>query len=358
MSDNDIANTRRKKIVTFLIHLLCLVILFVIPEVLFNYGHPNHNLSVITYCKAAIFVIVFYVEYYLLLPAFALKKVRIVRFIFMNLLLVIAGEFLLYLLMHFFHEMLPAGKFLRDEDFWFFRQISGMLKDGAMLILTISLAVALRLTDHWIKNETKLREEESVRRHQELEGLRNQLNPHFLFNTLNSIYALIAISPDGAQEAVHKLSKLLRHVLYENPALVTLESEAAFMDNYMKLQALRMPADSQMVFETDISGYSDSYVPSMLFVTLLENVYKHADLSKPVSIKLEVKDNNAVFVTRNRCKNRNQSSPGIGLYNLKRRLELLFGNKAHFTTQIIDEVFVASLVVPLRNSLSKDFNHS
>ena len=66
-----------------------------------------------------------------------------------------------------------------------------MLKDGAMLILTISLAVALRLTDHWIKNETKLREEESVRRHQELEGLRNQLNPHFLFNTLNSIYALM-----------------------------------------------------------------------------------------------------------------------------------------------------------------------
>ena len=351
MSDIEIPGTGRQKIVTFVTHLLCLLILFVLPEVLFNYGHPNNHFSAVAYGKAAVFVSVFYIEYYFLLPRVASRKDKIGSFLIYNLILVGAGECLLYQIMAWGHSSLPDGHMLPDADSLFFRLISGVIKDGAMLILTITLAVALRLTDIWIKNDAKRREEENMRRRQELDRLRNQLNPHFLFNTLNSIYALIAISPNGAQEAVHKLSKLLRHVLYENPAFVSLESEAAFMDNYMKLQRLRLPDSVHMDIDLDITRYADSRVPSMMFVTILENVYKHADFSKPVSVSLKVENNSAIFVTKNRIRSNVPDSSGIGLENLKRRLYLLFGDKAYLHTEEIDGEFISALNVPIDANL-------
>ena len=347
MSEIEIPGTGRQKIVTFVTHLLCLVILFVLPEVLFNYGHPNNHFSAVAYGKAAVFVAVFYIEYYFLLPRVASRKGKIGSFIIFNLILVGAGEFLLYMIMEWARSNFPVGRMRLDADSLLFRQISGVIKDGAMLILTITLAIALRLTDIWIKNDAMRREEENMRRRQELDRLRNQLNPHFLFNTLNSIYAQIAISPIGAQEAVHKLSKLLRHVLYENPVFVSLESEVAFMDNYVKLQQLRLPDSVRMNIDMNLTGYADSRVPSMMFVTILENVYKHADFSEPVSVSLRVDDNSAIFVTKNRIRANRSDSPGIGLENLKRRLYLLFGDKAGFHTEEVDGEFIAVLNVPV-----------
>lgn len=83
------------------------------------------------------------------------------------------------------------------------------------LILTAGLSVAIKMTNRWILSEKELQELEKSRTEAELKNLKNQLNPHFLFNTLNNIYSLIAISPEKAQSAVHELSKLLRHALYE-----------------------------------------------------------------------------------------------------------------------------------------------
>lgn len=345
MSDLEMQHDRRRKIVTFVIHLLCLVILFVLPEVLFSYGRPHAPSALITYGKAAVFALVFYVEYYCLIPFFTFHRSKIVRFVVYNLLLVAVGEFMIYGIMQLASVSLP--RVVSPDASVFIMKMSGAVKDAAMLILTITLAVALRLTDNWIKNEARRREEESVRRRQELERLRNQLNPHFLFNTLNSIYALIAISPADAQDAVHKLSKLLRYVLYENPAFVSLECEAAFMDNYVKLQRLRLPKSAVMELDTEISGYKDTSVPPMLFVTLLENVFKHADFSEPCTVALKVKDNFAIFTTENKIRVSGETKPGIGLENLCQRLALLYGDKADFSTHEADGKFYATLSIPL-----------
>lgn len=111
----------------------------------------------------------------------------------------------------------PARRFL-GKDFGMVHIFTGMLRDLAMCVLTIALSVAMKLSDYWVRLSARHKEMQAEQHREELANLKSQLNPHFLFNTLNSIYALIAISPDKAQNAVHELSRLLRYVLYENYA--------------------------------------------------------------------------------------------------------------------------------------------
>lgn len=348
MSDSLHANTRRQRVVTFVIHLLCLVILFVLPEVLFNYGRSGSHFNVMAYGKATVFVLAFYIEYYLIIPISSARKNKIVWFVGYSILLVVVGELFLFLIISWVKVHIPFGNHPSGPDPVFVHQVSVMIKDGGMLILTMALAVALKITDNWLKIEARRREEETVRRKQELDGLRNQLNPHFLFNTLNSIYALIAISPSRAQGAVHELSKLLRHVLYDNPAFVSLSSEAEFIENYVKLQRLRLPDSARIELDINVSGYAEAQVPSMLFVTLIENVFKHADFTMPSKISLKVEDNCAIFITENKPRSNSvPPSSGIGLGNLTRRLDLLYGKEASFTAVTCGRKFIVRLVVPL-----------
>ena len=109
-----------------------------------------------------------------------------------------------------------------------------------MLTLTLALAVALRLSVKWKDLQQQRRELISNQRAVELDNLKSQLNPHFLFNTLNTIYVLIAVAPDKAQGAVHRLSGLLRYMLYEDTANVMLSQEADFIENYVSLMRLRL----------------------------------------------------------------------------------------------------------------------
>ncbi|MDE6263850.1 MAG: sensor histidine kinase [Paramuribaculum sp.] len=355
MSEDLHANSRRRKVVIFVIHLLCLVILFVLPEVLFNYGRPDSHFSVMAYGKATVFVLAFYIEYYLIIPISYVRKNKALPFIGYNILLILAGELVLFLIISWVKAHMPFGNNFPGPHQVFVHQISVIIKDVGMLILTMALALALKITDNWLKIEARSREEETVRKKQELDGLRNQLNPHFLFNTLNSIYALIDISPSRAQGAVHELSKLLRHVLYDNPAFVSLASEAEFMENYVKLQRLRLTDSAKIQLEVNISGFSESLVPSMLFVTLIENVFKHADFTMPAKISLKVEDNCAIFATENKSRgNATSPSSGIGLDNLTRRLALLYGKDAYFNADASGGRFITRLVVPLTKNENTD----
>ena len=128
----------------------------------------------------------------------------------------------------------------RDQLQIMMAKASFILRDSIMLLLLISLAVMLRLSNQWQVLERSQRELRASQRESELESLRAQLNPHFLFNTLNTIYALIAVDSAEAQKAVHELSGLLRYVIYENPDKVEVEREAEFIRNYVELMRLRM----------------------------------------------------------------------------------------------------------------------
>ena len=131
------------------------------------------------------------------------------------------------------------------------------------------------MTERWYRDERKRQEIEKANAEAELSALKSQVNPHFLFNTLNNIYSLIQIDQDKAQEAVHDLSGLMRHVLYESDRpMVSLKSEVGFIKDYVKLMSMRCPSDVKLDVSLPEDG-SELEIAPMLFLPLVENAFKH-----------------------------------------------------------------------------------
>ena len=160
------------------------------------------------------FLIVFYCNYCFLIPRYLFEG-RIRQYLLLNILLiacVTAGvHFWQEYAFHTYAKADGEGQRHIGPPKWIF-----IMRDFFSMILTVGLSAAIRLSGRWVQVEAARREAEKSRTEAELKNLRNQLNPHFLLNTLNNIYALIAFDTDKAQTAVQELSRLLRHVLYDN----------------------------------------------------------------------------------------------------------------------------------------------
>ena len=208
------------------------------------------------------------------------------------------------------------------------------------------------MTAGWYKVESVRQELEKSRAEAELQHLKSQLNPHFLFNTLNNIYSLIALSPEKAQESVHDLSRLLRYVLYESSQpRVPVEKEFDFIRNYIELMRIRLPHHVEL--QTEISDTkAATEVAPLLFISLIENAFKHGvSNSKPSFIDIHIRQENEriVCLIRNsyfpKDTKTDKSGSGIGLQNLHRRLELLYPGKFIFTNKHNNDEYVAMLEI-------------
>ncbi len=180
-------------------------------------------------------------------------------------------------------------------------------------------------------------------RETEWKALKAQLNPHFLFNALNSISALITSSPGKAREMIVHLSELLRRILSENPTqTVTLEEELAFVHRYLDLEKIRL--QNRLSYEENVDPALLSYpVPVMMLQPLMENAIKHgiSNVNKGGWVRLNIQkeagnivgvvENSFEAATANRRKGENQSS--TGLKNLQQRLALLYGENVQFSAQ-------------------------
>lgn len=212
-------------------------------------------------------------------------------------------------------------------------------------IFTIYLIVTslLKFSKSWFR----IQQLEKERMNLELKSLKSQLNPHFLFNGLNNIYALSLQKSDKTSEAILKLSNLLRYTLYEiNKEEVSLEQELDNLEYYISLQKLRLKTPSFIHF--DISGNTQKVnIAPMILLPILENVFKHGDLSKEVNIELTVEEYISFF-----CENYigdkdhpTDSFGGIGLENIKRRLDLLYPDH-QLAIKKENEKFCVSLKIP------------
>ena len=228
---------------------------------------------------------------------------------------------------------------------------SALIRDSVMVVLTIALSVALRLGDKWLTLERRRRDMLAEQRETELSNLKSQLNPHFLFNTLNTIYALVEIDPDEARKAIHELSQLLRYVLYETPAEVSLERETEFTVNYISLMELRL-GPGHVVSHIDIGSMADTSVPPLIFIPLVENAFKHGNTGHTDSvIEIDIKAADGQIV----CRTVNSFDPhtvldrrsGIGIANLRRRMHLIYGRDASLTTTIDTERYTSTLTLSL-----------
>ncbi len=278
------------------------------------------------------FGIVFYVNY-MWLVSHLLFKSGWRRFLIYNLLLVVAVGVLLHFSSEWLHSGAPVPPFPRmhHDGRMITLRLLFYLRDMMMLGFTAALAVVIRMSREWRIAEQARREAEQARTDAELKTLRNQLSPHFLLNTLNNIYALIAFDTDKAQLAVLELSKMLRHMLYDNhQKFVPLQNEADFIHNYIELMRLRLPREVKVEVDIRVCPERSTCVAPLLFISLVENAFKHGispTASSFVSVCLREEEDGVRCLIRNSNFPKNQadkSGSGIGLEQVKRRLQLLY----------------------------------
>jgi len=188
----------------------------------------------------------------------------------------------------------------------------------------------------------------------ELTWLKHQLNPHFLFNTLNNISSLTQIDPDKAQESIGQLSDLLRYALYDSEAdKVSLAAEMEFMDNYIDLMALRCNELTKVEKSLERPQQSVEVAP-LLFISLVENAFKHgvnARYPSFVRIGMRYADGKLLFRCQNSLFEKQGSDhigSGIGLENMKRRLELLYPGKYSYKQQADENTYTVEVVLTIK----------
>lgn len=209
----------------------------------------------------------------------------------------------------------------------------------------------------WHRDSVNFEKMKNIQLEADLRNLRSQLNPHFLFNTLNNIYSLIAIDQNKAQESVHRLSGLLRYILYENDIqFVPIEKELEFTQNYIDLMSLRMSKNVGLSVSINNTGSQDP-IASLMFITLIENAFKHGINSKDdcfIDIRIFVELGKGVLCTvenslLNTVFKLEPKNSGIGLTNLTKRLNLLYPHKHQFIAEKREDRFFALLRINFEN---------
>jgi two-component system LytT family sensor kinase len=207
------------------------------------------------------------------------------------------------------------------------------------LAITI-LALGLRVLERHAHIEKRQKELEKEKLNSELAFLKNQISPHFFFNTLNNIYSLISINAEDAQNAVLKLSRMMRYLLYESEQGETkLSSEIDFMNNYIDLMRLRM-TEKVKLNVTFPSNYEDIAIPPLLFISIIGISYREKSF---IDIAMEVSKEMITFKCMNSIvrtgDETSMQSSGIGLDNLRKRLKLLFPDRHEFKIDKSESAF-------------------
>lgn len=212
----------------------------------------------------------------------------------------------------------------------------------------------------WLKQQREKKELENQTLQSELKFLKSQINPHFLFNTLNSLYALTLKKSDLAPEIVLKLSEMMRYMLYEcNEKEVSLEKEINYMQNYLELEMLRQ--GDKMVINSDIQGDSEhEKIAPLLLIPFLENAFKHGvkDSAEPgfVHLHIDVNEDKLIMEIKNSRspsvpKNIDKNSGGIGLINVKRRMDILYPDNHTLHINETPNTYEVKLELNLKNNV-------
>lgn len=209
-----------------------------------------------------------------------------------------------------------------------------MMRDAFNFTIAAAVATALRLALKWQDSENARRQAEADRTKAELRNLRSQINPHFLLNTLNNIYALTAFNTEKAQTAIQELSKLLRFILYENDeTYVDINKEIQFLDNYINLMRIRVSDNVDVQFTTQLPSPCNAKIAPLIFISLIENAFKHGvSPTEPsfIHITIAVGDGKTTcsIVNSNHPKDASdKSGHGIGLKQVASRLELTYKDR-------------------------------
>src|ERR1700688_556490 len=230
-------------------------------------------------------------------------------------------------------HLLPHATFsLESPNLW----VEALIYATSVMVIGIELKI-------WnsVRIQIKFEEQERLLLQARMEALQNQINPHFLFNTLNSISSLVRFDPDTAREAISQLATILRRLLNSTDSFVPLREEVEFIDNYLDIEVVRFGPDKLRVVKELDPASLDVMVPSMLLQPLVENSIKHG-LSSMVEggsiylrsrlsdslLIIEVEDDGVGMAATQPGTTR---GAGIGMANISERLQVLYGDTAHMT---------------------------
>lgn len=334
---------RRKKQLTVTLHVLAWLLVFFLPNLLFDM--PQGPISEAK--KLFHFVLVFlffYLNYFLFVPLLLLRKKQLwfaVVVLFSLVFSYYTNDFVMqqvrqknsiYLKNKEQREQMYSKIPQAQHKMWQQRHRTGENAGTAVIVLISFLLSTIILETHeWYKKDEEKRGMEKERLVSELSLLKSQVNPHFLFNSLNGIYALSIKKSDKTPEAILQLSDLLRHMLYDaEKEKIELDKEITYLKNYIALQKLRLPADAVVSFETEGNTEHIAVAP-LLFIPFVENAFKHGTGAEKPVIEVKLKADKyalrfTVVNTISQAKSKDKAS-GIGLSNVKKRLSLLYPGK-------------------------------
>lgn len=216
----------------------------------------------------------------------------------------------------------------------------------------VFLAIVIHTLKQWFETMQRSHELEIQKKTGEIALLRMQINPHFLFNTLNNIHVLIGIDRKKAEEAVVMLSDIMRYMLYDAAAdRVPLEQEIQYLESYIALQKLRLE-DPEMVDFSITGNINGRVIAPVILIPFVENAFKHAlkdTGSYGIVFRLVTDDRFIMFESENSCKTGSFTNDlfhgGLGLDNVKRRLELLYQGKYQLRIHKEDSIFKVHLTI-------------
>ncbi len=230
-------------------------------------------------------------------------------------------------------------------------EMRDVIRSATWFCLVLFAGIGVKLSDLWRQAERRARDIENEQLRTELSFLHMQINPHFLFNSLNTIYGLSLKKSDTTPKAVLKLSQLMRYMIEETGHnVVPLEQEVSYLNNYIELQKMRSGPFVSVRF--DIVGDIDTAnIAPMLLLPFVENAFKYGvnnSADSPIDIALTVDKDIIEFSVQNRkFENQGRHSSGIGIPNVVRRLHLLYPSRHELDIQDNGEAYIVKLKITL-----------
>ncbi len=340
------------------VHICAWVFLFCLPPMLMgNSGGPDEEEMLRMVGPPLAMAVVFYLNYLYLVPRLLLRDKHNFYVLF-NVLLCMGMLFFKHFWFEFtdaYYEQPQPPLPRQHSQTWAF--LLFQLRDFIIFGLIAAMAAVIRMSQKWHSAEIGRQKAELKRIEAELKNLHYQINPHFLLNTLNNIYALIAFDTEKAQQAVQELSRLLRHLLYDNSqAFIPLEREIEFLHNYVTLMRIRLSSAVDLRFEIDVPAENNIRIAPLIFISLFENAFKHGISSMGKSfihIRISATSPGSLTCTianSNYPKKRNDiSGSGIGLELVQKRLDLIYPGKYEWTKGTNEEQTVYTSTLTLKN---------
>ena len=294
------------------------------------------------------YVVLVYFNLYVLVPRLLLKKKQGLYLFSLALGILAVTHFSSWNHYYFFNrisEHVPTAKFFISPE--------GQIALLTEILVLVGFSMTLYLLREWYQKERYAREMEKKRLETELHLLKSQINPHFLFNSLNSIYVMLGKDQEAGREMLLQFSDILSHQLYEaSKEKVLLNKELENLENYIRIEKIRHDdlAKVEVKLPDSINGQQ---IAPMLLLPIVENAFKHGQSSEGYWIKvlLQIRPNDELnFSVENSFVNKpSKSEAGIGLANVKRRLELIYPDQHELKVEKEDDIFKVNLKLQLND---------